>query len=101
KAGAELLYECVSTRARAAIGMLDSASPVPGLGLGQGDRPNFLLLYALDDTGCGVSRERGSVAEVVWDPPGKLSRSVVYNGRLMAKPMAELRDRSCPGSRLI
>lgn len=100
QADAELLYECVSTRARAAIGLPSKASSESGLALEQGDRPDFLLLYNLDDTGCGVSRVRGSVAEVVWDPPGSVSRAVVCNGRLMMKPMAEQRSQSCPGSRL-
>lgn len=100
QADAELLYECVSTRARASIGLPIRTSFGSGLTLKQGDRPDFLLFYNLDDTGCELSRARGSVAEVVWDPPGRLSRAVACNGRLMVKPMAEMRSQSCPGSDL-
>lgn len=100
QADAELLYECVSTRARAAIGLPIRDSSVSSLTLKQGDRPEFLLLYNLDDTGCGMSRVRGSVAEVVWDPPARLSRAVACNGRLIVKPLAEQRSHSCPGSNL-
>ncbi|KAA8647673.1 hypothetical protein EYZ11_006861 [Aspergillus tanneri] len=79
QADAELLYECVSTRARAAIGV--SASN-PGITLKVGGEPDLLLFRDRDDTGCGVPRPRTSVAEIVWDPPERLNRDVVCNGRL-------------------
>ncbi|KAJ5578039.1 uncharacterized protein N7459_007003 [Penicillium hispanicum] len=76
---ADLLYECVSTRARAAIGL----SPISqGLGVHKGAQPDFLLFRDRDETGCGVSRVRASVAEVVWDPPARISRDVVIDGRV-------------------
>lgn len=78
EADAELLYQCVSTRARAAIGLPSSNSST----IGQGDRPDFLLFLTRDDTGCGVSRPRSSLAEIVWDPPARSNRDVVIGGRL-------------------
>jgi cytosine/adenosine deaminase-related metal-dependent hydrolase len=78
---ARLLYECVSTRARAAIGLSPSPSSA-GLGLKEGDSPDFLLFPHRDLTGCGVARPRGTVAEVVWDPPATVNRDVVVGGRL-------------------
>lgn len=92
QADAELLYECVSTRARTAIGLKTS----PGLIVCQGGSPDFTLLYNVDETGCDLPRVRRSVAEVVWDPPGTFSRVVVRHGRLVAKPMTELRNESSP-----
>jgi cytosine/adenosine deaminase-related metal-dependent hydrolase len=78
---AELLYECVSTRARAAIGVLGSRGG-SGLMLKEGDQPDLVLLHNVDDTGCNVLRPRKSVAEVVWDPPARASRHIISNGRL-------------------
>ncbi|KAL2821077.1 hypothetical protein BJX63DRAFT_254819 [Aspergillus granulosus] len=87
---AELLYECVSTRARAAIGLSsisDSAGPGPSVCLKCGDPADILLLYDVDDTGClddseAESRLRRTVSEVVWDPPSKATRAVVCRGRV-------------------
>ncbi|KAL5336470.1 hypothetical protein BJX70DRAFT_400550 [Aspergillus crustosus] len=81
---AELLYECVSTRARAAIG-LSVTRPDSSVCLKYGDRAEILLLYDVDDTGCldtGSTRVRKSVAEAVWDPPASTSRAVVSRGRV-------------------
>ncbi|KAJ5498882.1 Phytanoyl-CoA dioxygenase [Penicillium expansum] len=85
QADAELLYECVSTRARAAIGLSPAHS---GLCVKQGCRPDLLVVHHRDDTGCGVSRPRTNVAEVVWTPPGKFNRDVVSGGRLKISPFA-------------
>jgi hypothetical protein len=82
QADAELLYECVSTRARKAIGLPSAL----GLTLRPGDVPDLILFYNRDETGCEVSRPRYSVADVVWDPPARLNRDVVSGGRL--KPAA-------------
>lgn len=82
QADAKLLYECVSTRARAAIG-LESHS---GLRIREGCQPDFLLVQHRDETGCGVSRPRTNVAEVVWTPPEKINRDVVSGGRLKISP---------------
>ncbi|RDW93286.1 putative zinc metallopeptidase [Aspergillus mulundensis] len=86
---AELLYECISTRARAAIGLASSnfdpfPDSKPGVRLKCGDCADLLLLYDVDDTGlmgAGEARARKSVAEVVWDPPARTSRAVVSRGR--------------------
>ncbi|KAB8068081.1 hypothetical protein BDV29DRAFT_199658 [Aspergillus leporis] len=75
---AELLYECVSTRARAAIGLGGGE----GLRVKEGERADLLLFFDVDESGCGISMPRRSVAEVVWDPPGRISRAVVVGGRL-------------------
>ncbi|KAJ5717316.1 hypothetical protein N7488_002962 [Penicillium malachiteum] len=84
-----LLYECVSTRARAAIGL-----PLHGSGLTvhEGGHPDLILFHDRDDTGCGVSRPRTSVAEVVWDPPQRSSRSVIINGRVQLVKEHEILD---------
>ncbi|KAL4880053.1 hypothetical protein BJY04DRAFT_85609 [Aspergillus karnatakaensis] len=81
---AELLYECVSTRSRAAIG-LSSLGNGSGVSLRCGDCADILLLYDTDDTGCldaGSTRVRDSAAEVVWDPPARTNRVVVSRGRV-------------------
>lgn len=78
QADAQLLYECVSTRARAAIGL---AAPRDGLDLRVGDAADLLVLRDVDETGCGMARPRKSVAEVVWDPPARVCRDVVCGGR--------------------
>jgi len=76
---AELLYECVSTRARAAIGL---SPPKNSPTVKEGDRPDLILFRDRDDTGCGISRPRTSVAEIVWDPPARITRDLVAQGRL-------------------
>ncbi|KAJ5682233.1 hypothetical protein N7462_005398 [Penicillium macrosclerotiorum] len=75
---AALLYECVSTRARAAIGLAPSD---PSLVLQTQGSADLLLFNNHDDTGCGVFRPRASVAEVVWDPPVRSNRHLIVNGR--------------------
>ncbi|KAL4813241.1 hypothetical protein BDW67DRAFT_192954 [Aspergillus spinulosporus] len=90
---AELLYECISTRARAAIGLSSSSvsrinsgpQPTFDVSLKCGDPADLLLLYDVDDTGLlepGATRARKTVAEVVWDPPARTSRAVVTKGRV-------------------
>jgi cytosine/adenosine deaminase-related metal-dependent hydrolase len=80
---AELLFECVSTRARAAIGLSGSGSgSVSGLCIREGSRPDLLLVCCRDDTGCGLVRPRTNAAEVVWTPPERVNRDVVSSGRL-------------------
>ncbi|EAW08108.1 putative zinc metallopeptidase [Aspergillus clavatus NRRL 1] len=91
---AELLYECVSTRARAAIG-LPCGRQGSDLTLREGDQPDLLLIYNVDDTGCNVSRSRKSVAEVVWDPPAKVCRHIVSNGRLKMPSAATPSETAC------
>jgi len=88
RADAELLYECVSTRARAAIGLekdrSDSES-MTGLCVKEDECPNLVLFYDRDLSGCGVSRPRRSVAEIVWSPPSCSSRDVIFKGRMKRK----------------
>ncbi|KAL4780922.1 hypothetical protein BJX76DRAFT_27778 [Aspergillus varians] len=91
---AGLLYECVSTRARTAIGLGLPPQPDSGVRLKCGDCADFLLLYDVDDTGFfdpDATRSRKSVAEVVWDPPPRTSRAVVHRGRMAMRTLP-----SCP-----
>jgi cytosine/adenosine deaminase-related metal-dependent hydrolase len=81
-ANTEMLYECVSTRARAALGLVDS---VADLGLTDGRAEDLLILSNDDQTGFVEPRRRRSLAEVVWDPPTVLHRDIVINGRLLVK----------------
>ncbi|KAL1971242.1 hypothetical protein VTN77DRAFT_194 [Rasamsonia byssochlamydoides] len=83
QADTEMLYECISTRARAAIGLADSISD---LGLTTGNVADLLVLSPnLDQTGLGTPRARRTVAEVVWDPPACSSRDIISGGRLILK----------------
>ncbi|KAJ5558775.1 Phytanoyl-CoA dioxygenase [Penicillium sp. DV-2018c] len=85
QADAELLYGCVSTRARAAIGLKSSSE---GLCVKPGWEANLLVVQCRDETGCagGVGRPRTNVAEVVWTPPGNMNRDVVFRGWLRVSP---------------
>ncbi|KAJ5997412.1 hypothetical protein N7522_009072 [Penicillium canescens] len=84
---AELLFECISTRARAAIGLSGSGSGSgSGLCIREGSRPNLLLVCCRDDTGCGFVRPRTNAPEVVWTPPERVNRDVVSSGRLKISP---------------
>lgn len=78
---AELLYECVSTRARAAIGLEEESEN--RVCVRAGGRADLLLFFDVDESGCGIVRPRRSVAEVVWDPPSRMARAVVSGGRLV------------------
>ena len=94
KNGAELLYQCVSTRARAAIGMDKSYSS--SLTVNEGDPANFIVLHNVDETGSSASRGRNSVAQVIWNPPSISSRDVITGGRVVFKPMAAERMKASP-----
>ncbi|KAJ5677178.1 uncharacterized protein N7477_002811 [Penicillium maclennaniae] len=83
QADAELLYECVSTRARASIGLSSSKK---SLAVNKGDRADFIIFRDRDETGCGTLRPRRNVAEIVWDPPGRINRDLVINGRSKVPP---------------
>lgn len=54
--------------------------------LKEGDQPDLVVLHNVDDTGCNVLRPRNSVADVVWDPPARVSRHIISNGRLKLPP---------------
>ncbi|KAJ5120365.1 Phytanoyl-CoA dioxygenase [Penicillium bovifimosum] len=86
QADAELLYECVSTRARKAIGLGSSSK---GLCIVAGRQMDLLVVHCRDETGCGVGRPRRNVAEVVWTPPGSLNRDVVFGGHLRVSPFVD------------
>ncbi|KAI1149724.1 hypothetical protein F4825DRAFT_39521 [Nemania diffusa] len=83
---AELLYECVSNRARQAIGLGEVAQDGP---IHEGQRLHGMLLLrnqrAVEIPGAHgrqssmivPSRQRLSLKDVVWDPPGISLRSIV------------------------
>lgn len=96
---AQLLYECVSTRVSRAIGL--RSPPSINLTVAEGSGPDFLLVHNIDESGCGVFRTRNSVAEVIWDPPARLSRDVISGGRMVEKPMKDIRFASSPGTSIL
>ncbi|KAK2806138.1 hypothetical protein FQN51_008092 [Onygenales sp. PD_10] len=81
-ADAELLYECVSVRAREAIGLVAGE----GVEVRVGDPGEVLLIgYGDGDGGFGAmegleGKGYRSVAEVVWEPPAVGIRRVVCDG---------------------
>ncbi|RAL09917.1 putative zinc metallopeptidase [Aspergillus homomorphus CBS 101889] len=83
RANAELLYECVSTRARAAIGLSPQNT---GLSLKPESRADFIMFHEVDETCCGAARPRHGVAGIVWDPPSKVSRRVITGGQRIISP---------------
>lgn len=80
----ELLYECVSDRARRAIGLLpskdandlDAKVPVPGLLIYNIEE---MVLPGKNDGEKLVvpARQRLSIRDVVWDPPSSVLRTIV------------------------
>lgn len=81
---AELLFECVSTRAREAIGLPTAES----IDVKEGDPADFVLVSggeSLNFEGIdGIEpRPRRTVAEVVWDPPPTAERRTVFGGCLV------------------
>ena len=78
KGDADLLYECVSGRAKEAIGFAGGAFEV-------GARADFVM-FEVGGNGEGrVSKQRGrgSLQEVVWDPPSVERRKTVFGGRVI------------------
>ncbi|KAK4999176.1 hypothetical protein LTR66_001746 [Elasticomyces elasticus] len=75
---AELLYECVSTRARRAIG-LELEGRKGGLGIEEGGRADFVM-FGRDEI---EWRTRKSVAEAMWLYDGGLGRCLVKDGCLV------------------
>lgn len=80
QADAELLYECVSCRARAAIGLAESS---PGLDLANNLPQDLLVVSNEDDAGFGYSRHRKSIADVVYNPPTTSRRETISGCRLV------------------
>lgn len=78
----EMLYECISTRARAAIGLAGSSIDI---GLKNSHQRDLLVLPNVDQIGFGQTRLKQTVADVVWDPPAVSAREVISNGRLLLK----------------
>jgi len=77
---AEMLYECVSTRAAKAVGIASASS----IQLQVGDPASFVLLGNSDETIINgsitvESRPKHTVQEIVWEPP-KI-RQIVAGGR--------------------
>lgn len=75
---AETLYECVSTRARAAIGLSDS-NDVTGLALAQGKRAD-LVLFGKEEV---AWRTRRTVSEAVYLYDGGKGRRVLKDAVLV------------------
>ena len=81
KVDTELLYECVSNRAKAAIGYGRSE-----WGLKVGDYADFVLFGEKkmeDEIYPGKARRRNTIQEIVYDPPSE--RRTVYRGCLIAQ----------------
>ena len=76
KADAQVLYECVSTRAKAAIGYPTNPFAV-------GADADFVLFEVGDNEKGPISRQRGrrTLQEVVYDPPKE--RKTIYRGHLI------------------
>ena len=80
KKDTELLFECVSCRAKAAIG-----HPSSELGLKVGDYADFVLFGEKktdDEIYPGKTRRRNTIQEIIYDPPRE--RRTVYRGCLIA-----------------
>lgn len=80
KTDTELLFECVSTRAKAAIGHTGT-----DLVLKEGGYADFVLFGAKktgDETYQGKARRRNTIQEIIYDPPSE--RRTVYRGCLIA-----------------
>ena len=81
KRDTELLYECVSNRAKAAIGHGRSE-----LELKVGDYADFVLFGEKkmeDEIYPGKARRRNTIQEIIYDPPSE--RRTVYRGCLIAQ----------------
>ncbi|KAL8745095.1 MAG: hypothetical protein Q9190_002742 [Brigantiaea leucoxantha] len=73
---AELLYECVSTRARDAIGCKNGGSEVK-----PGDQAD-IVLFGDPEPEKREARARKTIQEIVYDPPKR--RTVVFKGCVVA-----------------
>ncbi|KAL8994858.1 MAG: hypothetical protein Q9169_005279 [Polycauliona sp. 2 TL-2023] len=74
KQDAELLYQCISTRARAAIG----CGKRTALKFERGDEADLVLLNTNNNRG---GRPKGSLEEIIYDPP--TNRSVISTGHML------------------
>ena len=78
KGDVQILYECISARAKEAIGF-------PGEGIQVGGRADFVMfdVRAKGEERGSRQRGRGSLQEVVWDPPSVERRKTVFGGRVI------------------
>ncbi|KAI4217292.1 MAG: hypothetical protein LQ351_000601 [Letrouitia transgressa] len=74
KQDAELLYECVSTNAKDAVGYRTA-----GLEVKPGDQADFILFGPARNDSLGI-RPRRTLHEIVYDPPRQ--RITIYQGRI-------------------
>ena len=80
KQATELLFECVSNRAKAAIGLTRGQ-----LGVKEGDNADFVLFGAKkmeDENSTWKARRRNTLQEIIYDPPSE--RRTVFRGCLIA-----------------
>lgn len=77
---AKLLYECVSTRARRAIGLPTTSS----LGIDQGHAVDFMVVETQPRVkySSSVARLQTTVEEMVWDPPSTERRTLYFRPEL-------------------
>ncbi|EME46205.1 hypothetical protein DOTSEDRAFT_126975 [Dothistroma septosporum NZE10] len=79
---ARLLYECVSTRAKAAIGIAGTSLHKTSLAIREGDRADLLLFGAADGSQSWRTRRTVSAAVYLYDHCR--DRRCLYNGSLQA-----------------
>jgi hypothetical protein len=75
KADTSLLFDCVSCRAKAGIGVVGSATRA----LNKGDAADLVIF----EKSYTKMRTRRSIADVVYDPPG--SRITIKNGAIVSR----------------
>lgn len=81
KADAEVLFNCVSSTAKAAIGF-----PQPDDPFGEGAPADFVLFENITSSGernTGCTRQRRTLQEIVYDPPTQ--RRTVFRGLIVPK----------------
>ncbi|KAL8839115.1 MAG: hypothetical protein Q9176_004617 [Flavoplaca citrina] len=78
KGDAELLFQCISTSAKAAIGCGNLKAPK----FEEGDEADFVIFNTNASNG---RRPKGSVAELIYDPPGE--RTTLYTGHVVQLDM--------------
>ncbi|KAL8666963.1 MAG: hypothetical protein Q9168_007368 [Polycauliona sp. 1 TL-2023] len=72
KRDADMLYQCISSRAKTAIG----CGRVTAMGIEEGHEADLVLFNTNNDKGGG--RPRGSLEEIIYDPPRE--RSILRRG---------------------
>lgn len=77
KGDAELLFQCISTSAKAAIGCGNLKAPK----LEEGDEADFVIFNTNASNG---RRPKGSLAELIYDPPEE--RTTLHRGHVVQLP---------------